>query len=117
MYRLAYILVAICFGFAALAQGEVITLLDKNSAAQIDPATPAGLFTWQVDGEDQLSQQWFWYRVGNTAEAPINTISASVSTLPNARTLYVRFANAQFGVEVDYTLTGSSLGSGTSGLA
>ena len=103
------------FVFASPSFAAVITLVDNNSVAQIDPTTPAGMFNWFVDGQDQLTQQWFWYRVGTVnPEQPINTISAPILSLPDPRTLYTTYNNGLFSVEVDYILTGSSPGSGIS---
>lgn len=74
---------------------------------------------WVVDGRNQLNQQWFWYRVGSTGgEAPINTLglagySLSTHSLVAPNQLTVNYTNASFKVDVDYVLTGGSLGSGT----
>src|SRR5882762_3414422 len=93
-------------------QAQIITLTDQNSVAQVNTASSAGMFNWFVDGQNQLAQQWFWYRVGLTAEHAINTISAPSITTPDARTLYVTYNNGAYSVEVDYVLTGQTPGSG-----
>jgi hypothetical protein len=112
-------------GFAAAAilqvapiSAQIITLTDQNSIAQVNAATQAGMFNWLVDGQDQLAQQWFWYRVGPTsAESAINTISAPVVTTPNARSLTLLYANSTLSVQVDYLLTGGAAGSGQSDIS
>jgi len=70
---------------------------------------------WVVDGQNELAQQWFWYRVGSTGpEQPISAIGAPVFSTPNARTLYTTYNNGSIGVTINYLLTGSSPGSGKS---
>ena len=99
----------------ALQAQAAVTLVNNNSSADVDPTSSAGMFNWRVDGVDYLAQQWFWFRVGLVgAEAPINTISAPTLTTPDARTLYSRYFNGSYGVEVDYVLTGFTPGSGIS---
>lgn len=96
---------------------QIITLTDINSVAQINTASQAGMFNWIVDGQDQLAQQWFWYRVGAAGpESSINTISAPTIVTPDARTLYTTYVNGAYSIEVDYKLTGGTAGSGTSGM-
>jgi hypothetical protein len=120
MYCRAGTILQFCIIASALAaparqsQAAIITLVDNNSVAQVDNGSSAGMFNWSVDGQNQLAQQWFWYRVGNNPEASINTISAPTITTPNARTLYTTYNNGAFSVEVDYSLTGGLAGSGHS---
>jgi PEP-CTERM motif len=101
-----------CAVVALSVSGQVITLTDANSVAQVDTGSQNGMFNWFVDGQDKLAQQWFWYRVGPTApEQSINTISPAAIVTPDARTLYTTYNNPAFSVEVDYTLTGGTPGS------
>src|SRR5438477_1679821 len=105
-------------GLASRSEAQIITLVHNNSVAQINTASQAGMFNWLVDGQNQLAQQWFWYRIGSLGpEQSIDTISAPTITTPNARTLYTRYNNGIYGVEVDYLLTGFSPGSGKSDIA
>jgi len=88
-----------------------VTLQDNNSTALIDPYSQAGMYQWAVDGQNQLSQQWFWYRVdGMTHDQSIDHIAAPTITQPNARTLYASYNNGSYGVEIDYLMTGFSPG-------
>jgi hypothetical protein len=96
---------------------QVITLAHNNSIAFIDTGSQAGMFNWQVEGQNQLAQQWFWYRVGNLGpEAAINTISGPIITQPNARQVTVLYGNFNpvFSLQVDYLMTGGVPGSGQS---
>ncbi len=63
-------LAAICLVLTAPVRGDTV-LQDNNSTAYIDTDGGTGMTSWVVDGVDHLSQQWFWYRVGNAAEAPL----------------------------------------------
>ena len=115
---LSAIAVAVAISLAAPTrqiQAQIITLVDNNSVAQVNVGSQTGMFNWSVGGQNQLFQQWFWYRVGNVnPEASIDTISAPSITTPNARTLYTVYNNGAFSVEVDYSLTGGLAGSGHS---
>jgi hypothetical protein len=93
---------------------QIITLADHNSTVQVDVGSQNGMFNWSVEGQNQLRQQWFWFGIGNGPEAAINTISAASVNTPNSRTLYTTYANVQLSIEIDYTLTGGSMGSGVS---
>ncbi len=103
--------------FSQSGQAQIVILNHNNSSASIDTGSSAGMFNWSVDGQNVLAQQWFWYRVGLTAEAPINTLGVPVITTPDARTLYASYDNGSYGVRVDYLLTGFTAGSGNSDIA
>jgi len=106
---------------ASSVQAQIATLVDNNSSAIINlngSGNTAGMINWTVDGINQLSQQWFWFRAGSmNSEQAINTIGGLTITQPNLRTLYTSYFNGQFGVRVDYLLTGFSLGSGISDIS
>jgi hypothetical protein len=98
----------------------IITLTDVgfNSTALIDSSTQRGMYQWQVDGVNQLYQQWFWYRIGGNPEASIDTLGSQVvtQTAPNSVRLHYG-SPGQFGIDVQYTLTGGLPGSGTADIA
>jgi hypothetical protein len=97
------------------SQAQIINLNNNNSSAAINTGSSAGMFNWSVLGQNQLQQQWFWFRVGGSGpEAPINTINAPVNTTNNGtRGLSTVYANSQFSVQIDYLLTGGAPGPGT----
>ena len=85
----------LCFALAAtVALGGVATqaiaidfeLADQNSSlwVQVGNGTDGakagsysvpGMFNWTVDGQDQMYQQWFWYRFGDSGpEQPLETL-------------------------------------------
>jgi hypothetical protein len=108
---------ALALAFPAMilpCKAQILNLTDNNSFVQVNVGSQAGMSQWSVDGQNQLHQQWFWFGIGAGAEASINTISAASVVTPDARTLYTTYANIQLSIEVDYTLTGGSLGSGLS---
>jgi hypothetical protein len=105
--------VFIVCGLVSHSEAQIITLANNNSTAQISAGSQAGMFNWLVDGQSQLAQQWFWYRVGSSGpEASIDTISTPSIVQPNAKAVFVTYSNAQYSVEVDYLLNGSAPGSG-----
>jgi hypothetical protein len=111
---LAAFVFTVC-GLVSQSPAQIITLVNNNSIAQIDTGSQAGMFNWVVDGQNQLAQQWFWYRVGGVGpEASINTISAPSIVLPNPKAAFITYNNGAYSVEVDYLLNGSAPGSGQS---
>jgi hypothetical protein len=104
-------------GASLSAKAQIVTLVDGNSTAQVNTSSQQGMFNWYVDGVNQLYQQWFWYGIGSgTGQNSIDTISAPTISTPNAGSLYVNYANATLSAQVNYVLTGGTLGSGTSQL-
>jgi hypothetical protein len=104
-------------GMAATALPP-ITMNDGGSTATVNlNGANAGMNNWTVNGQNQLNQQWFWYRIGNTGAAqPISNIGApSYSTSSGAdgiNDLTATYANAQLTLTVDYFLQGGGVGSG-----
>jgi hypothetical protein len=94
------------------SQAQIQTLVDANSFSDINPNNQQGMFDWFVDGQNQLFQQWFWYRVGLNPEQSIDTISAPLISRPDAKTADITYNNGAFSVAIDYSLTGGSAGSG-----
>lgn len=120
-------LVACMVGAGALvaspANAAIFTLTDDNSFVSFDTTSQAGAFEWNVDGVNQLYQQWFWYRVGQTAEQSIDTLAIGVQGIIDSNfdgdpeTLFVRYLGAGFRLDVRFVLNGGSPGSLASDLA
>lgn len=104
-------MLALAMGVATQSVAQVYTLTDQNSTARIDPYSQRGMFDWSVQGQNQLYQQWFWYRVGNTAERSIDTISAPAVTLIDNRSISLGYSTATYAIEINYLLTGGAIGS------
>jgi len=113
---------SILFGgilLASLSQSEAAnpyTWSSGNSSMTVDYLTGGGLTSWTVDGNNQVSQQWFYYRTGGGPGpvSPINNISGS-PTVSTTSGLKVTYNSTPFLVRVQYSLTGNSAGSGQSG--
>jgi hypothetical protein len=99
----------------------LLTLIDDNSSADFDTATPSNNYNWFVDATDLLAQQAFWYRVGPAGpENSVHTLPIGVQGTSDANfdgnpdTLFVRYNGAGFRIETRYTLDGGTPGSGNS---
>jgi hypothetical protein len=113
------------FAGAPAAHATFITLADGNSSVDFDTQTQAGAANWNIDGQDVLKKQWFWYRVGNAApEQSLDTVpqtfvlssDTSGDAIPDfLRVVYT--SAGQFSLDTRYGLTGGSAGSGTADLA
>jgi len=107
-----YLLALLPATFAAPSTyGAIITLTDGNSTATLNPLSQAGMNHWDIQGQNELSQQWFWYRVGNTGpESSIDTIGAPVVTTFNGSSgVTTTYSNATFNISIRYLLTGGAL--------
>jgi len=106
---------------AASAPAEIITLSDQNSVVQIDPTSPtqAGMFDWRVDGVNYMAKQWFWYRIGPTdGEHSVDTLPLVGPPVVTGNTAITTYDLGQrVSLEIQYTLNGGLLGSGTADIA
>lgn len=97
-----------------------VTLSDGNSSLSINPTSTAvggsnvgGLDHWYIQGTDQIFQQWFWYRIGNTggehilSGLPVSVVNTSASTAT------LSYQGSGFTVDLTYSLIGGPTGSGT----
>jgi hypothetical protein len=109
--------------FAASSSAALFQLTDDNSTVPFNTATSSNAFGWTVDGVSHLTQQAFWYRVGNAAEQSLHALpiaqegTSDTDFDGNHDTLYVRYNGAGFVVEVAYRLDGGALGSGASDMS
>ncbi|MCU0770387.1 MAG: hypothetical protein MUE94_01270 [Verrucomicrobia bacterium] len=126
--RVSFGFAAVCAflpaGFVSQSDAQIVTLTDNNSIAQIDVGSPQGMFYWAVLSQpglyqNQLHQQWFWYRVGSDPERSIDTISAPVISGLTPSTLTTTYYDSlnRFNIGVTYTLMGGSSTSGTADIA
>lgn len=108
----------------APALAGMFTLADDNATVAIDTDSQAGMYRWTVDGVDNLSSQWFWYRTGpEGAEQSIDKL-ALVGELTTDTdgdgaddTLFVQFAGDGFDIQTRYLLSGGTVGSGVADIA
>jgi hypothetical protein len=93
-----------------------VNLSQGTSAVSINPGGGPGVVGmngWSIGGQNQLSQQWFWYRIDNIAGLNVNqtidTISlATVTPYDGTRGVRLLYANSAISIQVDYHLTGVS---------
>jgi len=82
------LLFSVVFAFAfqaSLPQGHADTVVNQNSVYTFDFTGGGGLTGWAVDGQNQLFDQWFYFRIGASGgENPINAISAPVVTISSS---------------------------------
>jgi hypothetical protein len=100
------------------ARASTISLTDANSTVVLDPGTSSGVSSWTVDGVNQLYQQWFWYRVGNTdVQASIDTLGPATITQSNAAEATISYTGTNgLTIAVTYLLTGGASLSGAATL-
>ena len=96
------------------AEAQIINLHDNNSTASVNVGSQAGMFHWDVQGQNQLSQQWFWYRVGTSGpERSIDTLGAPVVSTPTPNHLDTTYFGTGFNIKISYDLAGGAVvGSG-----
>jgi len=115
--RISCIIGIASLALAARIEAQVLT--SGNSTAAVNPLTQAGMYAWNVDGVNQLYQQWFWYALGpagaSTPPASIDTLGLTQdSQAAGANQLLLGYQGAGFTVGVNYVLTGGARGSGVS---
>jgi len=105
---------------AVQAGAEVVKLTTDNSIVRIDPTSQAGMYYWGILNapstyQNQLVQQWFWYRVGTDAERSIDTISTPVISGLTDRTVTTTYHDSagRFDLSITYSLAGGLSDSGT----
>lgn len=93
------------------ASADIVSLHDGNSDATVDLSSQAGMSSWLINGQNQLNQQWFWYRVGNdsTGQHSIDTIGG-LSYSQNANSLSATYTSPTFSLTIFYTLSGGLAG-------
>lgn len=97
----------------AMTSGEAQILLNSgNSDATVNLTTQAGMSAWNINGQAQLNQQWFWYRVGNDASGQhsIDTLTLSSFDHSIANILTANYTGVGFSLSLSYTLTGGATG-------
>jgi len=94
---------------------------DQGSTAIVDPDSNSGMTSWTVNGQNQLDQQSFWYRINNGIANSVTSISAaSVTTssgldgINDVKAVYDNSSNIK--LTLDYSLAGGGVGSGAADL-
>ena len=119
--RIATILAAVVvLACVPVANATLWTLTDNNTTVNIDSASQGGMYNFIIDGQDHLSQQWFWYRAGTTGqEFSIDNLDLTGETLFGTNFLRLNYEdpNGAFSVDVDFVVSGGQAGSGTGDVA
>jgi hypothetical protein len=130
-YRVGLLLCA--FGSALLPCGiahaavQTIFSTSGNSSVTVDTSSGVngnqrGLYNWVIDGVNLAPtvsggitdyRQWFWYAVGSTAPASLDTLPLS-SFANNGNSLVLNYQGSGFTIGVNISLTGGAVGSGQS---
>ncbi len=121
---IAVLLAACVLLGSASVQAVPIPLDDLNSHAEIDIDSQSGVFSWKVDGIENLRKQWFWFRIGDLGpEQSIDVLGPPASRLSDGdldlgnERLIARYTGQGFTITADYLLTGGPVGSGASDMA
>jgi hypothetical protein len=106
---------------AIQSQAQSYSLSARNTSIQIDVAggTP-GVSDWQINGVNQLNQQWYYYSAGSGPINSIDTIgtfSSQYENIGNTPFLNQTYSNGTVFVTTDYTLQSQPTGSGQAKLS
>jgi len=90
---------------------DIVTLTSGNSSATVDLGSQAGMSQWLINGQNQLNQQWFWYRIDGdpTGQHSIDTIGG-LTHFENANQVDATYTAPNFRLDIVYTLNGGSPG-------
>jgi hypothetical protein len=90
----------------------LITLTNNNSLVQIDPNTQDGMFSWIVDGTDQLFQHWFWLRQGaSSVQVSFDQLGTPLGLSWNSTNATINYLPQGLNVMLSFTLKGGAAGS------
>ena len=116
----AWLAMSVMLPLSGYATDSVVTMNDGGSTATIDLSSSAGMNNWSVLGQNQLNQQWFWYRTDNGVAAPIDSIGGLTYTTSTGsdgiNVVDATYQNAQLSIEIQYILSGGGVGSGNADL-
>lgn len=132
-WLIAAIAALVPFGVARAAPCGIVCLLaDGNSTLDVDHLFSDGVYSWDVDGAEQISERhWFWLRTGPSGSgAPgpefrlddevTNFNSGSGFTLVSSdlvgNSLSLRYQGRGLQIDLDWLLTGGGTGSGESSI-
>lgn len=97
---------------SSLPAAAQFTLTEGNSSFTINPYTQAGASQWSIGGNNQLNQQFFWYRTASTGGNQYSLENGATTITPTyngADKLSVKYNyGGIFSIDVHYDL--NSLG-------
>jgi len=109
-------IVAALSAWLPCGRAQIVNLSSGNSAASVNLGSQAGMDSWTINGQNQLNQQWFWYRIDNdpTGQHSIDTIGAPVVNANGNSVDAVYTSAGLFSLDITYTLNGGNPGTWTS---
>jgi PEP-CTERM motif len=116
---LACLLACLSIAITTSARAQTETLTDGNSSVTLNMTDPgSGMNSWTVDGQNQLSDQSFYYRLGNAGTASsLGSLPLSSFSQPTPGLLNTTYTGSQFSLQVVYSLVGGAVGSGMADLS
>jgi hypothetical protein len=96
------------------AKAQISTFSSGNSSVSVNLGTQAGMFNWSVESQNQLAQQWFWFRTGSGIAASLDTLPLISHSVVGGNQLNALYGNGTFTIGTVFTLNGGAVGSGSS---
>ena len=93
------------------------TIASGNSTVSIDPDSVIGAYDWVLDGINQMASQWWYYRIGDTQQQPINQLAVPVVTQSAPNAIDLLYKGQSVDVLLRYILNGGQIGSGNATIA
>ena len=72
------------------------------------------MYNWSVESQNQLAQQWFWFRTGSGVAASIDTLPLISHSVVGGNQLDATYGNSSFTISTVFTLNGGAVGTGSS---
>jgi hypothetical protein len=99
------------------ASAQNYTIQNNGSSATVNLGDSSGgtgligMNSWNVDSQNQLDQQWFYYSVNGGGVQSIDQLGGLTPVLSaDKSTLTATYANSELAIQVQYQLTGTSSG-------
>jgi hypothetical protein len=95
-------------GISLAGPVSALTITSGSSSAIVDPESVFGLSSWTIDGQEQIFEQWFWYRLqGMDSESSLDSLPLLDQQLSGDR-LELTYGSTDLGVGLAYTLSAGS---------
>jgi hypothetical protein len=91
---------------------QIVTLNDGNTSASVNLRSQDGMNSWNVLGQNQLMQQWFWYRTDDGVAKSIDQLDVlTYDQYGQNNYLSATYTDAQLSITVRYLLLDHGMGS------
>jgi len=108
---LSYCALALAAGLlASISPAQIVNLSSGNSTASVNLGTQAGMNSWNINGVNQLNQQWFWVRNDNdpTGQHSLDTLPHTFTS--SANSLSATYMASAYTINISYQLLGGATG-------